>query len=297
MLKDVCYIIILTLLFYFTYNYYLNIENLEGKWITLKKYKDFSLDISDNSTIKYPYFSKINFYSYTSPFISLNEDEQIYMNFNNVENTYHQVFLCDDGGKLLRTFEQPKSLLFTTKGKCNSIILEEKVVYSIFLRINNVSDNVTNKLVKNFSSSLTNSTIYERKNNIIIDENYFYDNKYKELDILIKKIQRTNMIVKVLHSESYTSFPVNLYAHKITFSVEKGEKIMIITTTKNINYGITHIIEVNSEINSLNWFPEKENKLILNNSEDDNLFTIYERLYGVDEGGSNILPFSVIVYK
>lgn len=296
MFKDIFYVLVLTLVFYFLYNFYLNIENLEGKWIMLEKYKDFSLDISDNSIIKYPYFSKINFYSFTSPFIFLNENEQIYMNFNDIENTYHQIILYNESGKLIKEFENPKSLLFTTKGIGNSIVLEEKKTYSIFLRVNSIKDNISNCLVKNFNSKLTNKTIYEKKNKIIIDENYFYDSKYKELDVLIKKYQKNGEIVKVLHSENYISFPVNLYAHKLNFFVKKGQKIMILTTTKNTNYGIKHLIEVNSEINSLNWFPEKENKLILNNTEDDNFFTIYERLYGVDENSSNILPFSVIVF-
>tara|TARA_R110002110_G_scaffold219374_1_gene433428 strand:- start:831 stop:1667 length:837 start_codon:yes stop_codon:yes gene_type:complete len=276
---------------------------VEGKWITIgdeESLRDLKYDITDNSIIQYPSFSKFNIFNYSSPGITLYKDQEIYMSFKNLINSHYNLTVYDKELKQIYDFNCPISLLFSTKEE-NKLYLKPDQFYYIFLRSNITENYINNSLVKFYK---------ERKNKIKLSYNYYPKIYIDEEDINKLLISRSQKIIqemkeknyqlkRILHAEEYYSFPNTDYAYKNRFVCDKGDKIILICTNKRKNVQLNnHLIEINSQIQSLNWFPEGNDffsHIILDNSESDNDFYIYERLYGVNKK-SKILPFMVLIF-
>lgn len=275
----------------------------EGKWITInddESLKNLRYDITDNSIIQYPSFSKFNIFNYSSPGITLYKDQEIYMSFKNLANTHYNLTVYDKDLRQIYDFNCPISLLFSTKEN-NKLYLKPDQLYYIFLRSNITENYINNSLVKYYG---------ERKNKIKLNYQYYpkiYINEEEINKLLINRSQKiiqemknkNYQLKKILHAEEYYSFPNTDYAYKNNFDCEKDDKIIIICTNKCKNVQLNnHLIEINSQVQSLNWFPEGNDyfsHIILDNSESDNNFSIYERLYGVNKK-SKILPFMVLIF-
>jgi len=100
-------------------------------------------------------------------------------------------------------------------------------------------------------------------------------------------------------SEQYLSYPVNSISNKISIKVKLGQVLILLCSNKEKTCSmVNHSIEVNSKNNNLNWYPEDEENishLLLDNYDQSDTFTFYERLTNITKE-SNILPFHVMVF-
>ena len=304
MIENLLYIIFLTIIFYVLYDLYVSIDKAEGKWINVsdqESLKNLKYDISDNSIIQYPSFSKFNIFNYSSPGITLYKDQEIYMSFKNLANSHYNLTVYDKDLKQIYDFNCPVSLLFSTK-KENKLFLQPDQLYYIFLRSNVTENYINNSLVKFYKNRKTKIKLsYDYYPKIYIDEKEINKQLIERSQKIICEMKNKNyQLKKILHAEEYFSFPNTDYAYKNNFVCQKGDKIIIICTNKNKNVQLNnHLIEINSQVQSLNWFPQGNDYfsyIVLDNSECDNNFNIYERLYGVNKK-SNILPFLVMIFE
>jgi hypothetical protein len=304
MVENVLYIIFLTIIFYTLYNLYEDVNMSEGKWITIGEndsLKNLKYDITDNSIIQFPSFSRFNIFDYSSPGITLYKDQEIYMSFKNLFNSHYNLTVYDKDLNQIYDFNCPISLLFSTK-KENKLYLNPDQLYYIFLRSNITENYIDNSLVKFYKERKNKIKLsYNYSPKIYIDEGEINKLLFSRGKKIIQEMKDKNyQLKKIIYAEEYYSFPNTDYAYKNNFSCKKGDKIILICTNKCKNVQLNnHLIEINSQIQSLNWFPSGEDFLshiILDNSEDDNNFSIYERLYGVNKK-SKILPFSVLIFN
>jgi len=307
-------VIILTFIFYLLYKIYYNIDSCEGKWIEVKEgdflqkdNKKILYDISDNSMVFYPCFSKFNIFNYSTPYIVLGENESVYMSFKIYQNNHHNISIYDSDLNILQSINNPISLTFTSINKGDkeinkNIYLEKGKKYLIFLRSNITENYVQNKLIKYFKEvNFVQKDIYNLGSRIYTKEL----NLREEMDMRCKKIKeemrkKEYNLKEILYSEEYFSFPNTDYATKREIICKKNEKVIVVCVNKQKTIHLkNHLVEINTPSKSMNWFPRsKENitQLLLTNEDEEMKFSFFERLYGVTKS-SDIIPFRVLVFN
>lgn len=298
MIEKVFYPIFFTIIFYLLYKIYNNIEFAKGKWLNIEtKYEQQQIDISDNSIVQYPSFSKFNIFN-QNPKQYLKDGEELHFSFNSKEHFVLTVY--DEFLNVMYNFTKPLFLIFSTK-EDSKFHIKPNTNFIIFLRSNITEENITSSITKYYKKCNNKvKNVYRNYPQIIIEEQELINDLEKTSLRIIREMKSKGFFLKeALYSQEYFSFPSSDYANKFILHSKKDEHIFIVCTNKRKNYQLnTHIVEINSDISSMNWFPtndENISQILLSNTEKDNVISIYERLYGVSKN-SKCLPFKVLVF-
>ena len=299
MIEKIFYVVFFTIIFYLLYNIYINIKFIKGSWINIEKnYEQQKLDISDNSIVKYPSFSKFNIFN-KDPEQILKQGEEFHMSFGSKEHFVLTVY--DEFLNVMYNFIRPFFLIFSTE-KNSQFYIEPNKKFVIFLRANITEENINSTITKYYTKCKSKvKNVYKKYPVIVLDENELIDELEETSLRIIREMKKKNFWLKeALYSQEYSSFPSSDYAQQFEINAKKDEYIFIVCTNKRKNYHLnTHIIEINSEISSMNWFPTNDDnisQILLSNTEKDNKISIYERLYGVSKT-SKCLPFKILVFS
>ena len=261
------------------------------------KYNSHQIDSSDNSIVQYPSFSRFNIFS-KNPEHILKKNESIHMSFNSKEHYVLTVY--DEFLNVMYNFTRPLFLIFSTQEDSKFYIQPNKK-FIIFLRSNITEENIVSSITKYYTKTTVNvKNNYRLYPEIVIEEKELFNDLEKTSLRIIREMKSKDFFLKEsLYSQEYFSFPSANYAQQFKLEAKKDEYIFIVCTNKRKNYHLsTHIIEINSDISSMNWFPTNNDnisQILLSNSEKDNTFWIYERLYGVSKN-SKCLPFKILVF-
>ena len=298
MIEKVFYVVFFTIVFYLLYKIYNDIKFIKGKWINMEtKYQDHKIDTSDNSIVQYPSFSRFNIFS-QKPTQILKTGETLHMSFNSKEHFILTVY--DEFLNIMYNFTRPLFLIFSTK-KDSQFYIEPNKKFVIFLRANITEEHISSTITKYYSNcDVRVKNVYRKYPQIVIEEQELISDLEKTCLKIIREMKTKGFMLKeALYSQEYASFPSSDYAQQFTLNAKKDDYIFIVCTNKRKNYQLnTHIVEINSDISSMNWFPTNDDnisQILLNNTEKDNTISIYERLYGISKT-SKCLPFKILVF-
>lgn len=299
--------IILVVSIYMIYNKYFNQKYIQGEWLEINKdiniEQDLKWDISSNSNIKVANFSGWKKYFFGEDlFVSIKEKEALIMDFKNDEDSDCILDVYDDKMKNVYHFVDPEFLIFGYSNNHRHYYLEPNKRYIFFLRNNFLDGQVKTILRKYYDIEKIKKKGRKCEGYIsCVDEdnmNQEYVEKSSQIVDAMKK--RGYYLGNMIQSEQYLSFPSNNIGNKISIEAELGDVLILICTNKEKTCGmINHTIEINSQNNNLNWYPDDDENvshLLLNNCDQDDVFTFYERTTNISND-SNILPFHVMIFK
>jgi len=274
---------------------------LANKFINFQN--NLNWDISSNSIVKVANFSRWNsFFHGKDLFMKLKQKEAIMMIFKNDDDSDCILDVLDEKMKSVYRIFDPESIVFSSSGKDSHYHLENDKKYIFFLRNNFLDKQVKTEIRKYRDLELIKSKIQKCEgefcfvNEENIQEEYF--SKCNQILDAMKK--RGYSLVNISKSEKYLSYPANNLSSKIIIKVKFGEVLILLCSNKEKTCGmINHNIEINSKNNNLNWYPDDDENishLLLDNSDQSDTFTFYERLTNITNG-SNILPFHVMIFN
>jgi hypothetical protein len=299
--------IIFSVTLYIIYNKYFNQKFREGEWLEINKdiniQQKLDWDISSNSNIRVANFSGWRKYFFGEDlFVSIKEKEALIMDFKNDEDSDCILDVYDDKMKNIYHIIDPEFIVFSNSNNDKHYYLQPKKKYIFFLRNNFLDDQVKTILRKYYDIEKVKKKGRKGEEYICsVDEdnmNQEYVEKSSQVIDAMKK--RGYHLTNIVKSEQYLSFPSNNIGNKLSLNVELGEVLILLCTNKEKTCGmINHTIEINSQNNNLNWYPDDDENvshLLLNNCDQDDIFTFYERTTNISND-SNILPFHVMVFK
>lgn len=277
-------------------------DRKKGHLKTISKYEiNKRIDESHNYKIKIPFFKKEAKYNRKiNSYVQLkNSEELIKFSFKGEEI---QFILTDKYYNIIYKINNPTELNFCTHEIDNTYKLIENKKYFIFVRYNPIiEDNFKYSVIKYYD--LKKAKIKENTINndiTILNENNLYTELEHNSLFIIKDMKEKNFYIQDFkYAEQYISMPSNDIAHKLVYTTQQNETLVIITTNKKKMGCENHIFEINTNENSFNWYPDC-NKLfcsfIIDNEIDNNKFIIYERLINIDNK-SHIIPFKLLVFN
>ena len=299
--------IILVVSIYVIYNKYFNQKYQQGEWLEINKdiniEQDLKWDISSNSNIRVANFSVWKKYFFGEDlFVSIKEKEALVMDFKNDEDSDCILDVYDEKMKNVYHIVDPEFLIFGYSNNHHHYYLEPKKKYIFFLRNNFLDGQVKTILRKYYDIEKVKKKGRKAKEYMCCVDEDNLNQEYVETSskIVDAMKKRGYFLVNMVQSERYLSFPSNNIGNKISVETELGDVLILVCTNKEKTCGmINHTIEINSENNNLNWYPDDDENvshLLLNNCDQDDVFTFYERTTNISND-SNILPFHVMIFK
>ena len=301
-ISSVLFIIIL----YYIYHKYFIKKYIEGEWLEINK--DISIgnklnwDISSNSKVKIVNFSSWKKYFLGQElYIQLKEKESLFMKFINDEDSDCILDVCDQKMKSIHRIIDPGKIIFSCVGREDHYLLEKNKKYIFFLRNNFLDKEVKTILRKYRNIDKLNKSVkrIETQFNCVDEKNIEPEYISKSYEIVEAMKKRGYRLVSIEKSDQYLSYPSNTISNKISLEVELGNVLILLCSNKEKTCGmINHFIEINSTNNNLNWYPDDDENishLLLNNCDQFDKFTFYERMTNISNG-SNIIPFCVLTF-
>jgi hypothetical protein len=299
--------IILIITLYVVYKKYFDKDYTSGEWLEVNK--DINLkfhlewDISANSNIKIANFSGWKKYFFGKDFFtSLKGDEIIVMDFKNDEDSDCILDVYDQKMRSIYHIVDPEFLVFSSSGHKNHYRLDNNNKYIFFLR-NNFLDKGVKTILRKYNSIEKIKKKVKKEEGFLCsvdEENMGQEYVEKSSEVVDAMKNRGYILINMVSSEQYLSFPSNNIGNKLSLEVELGDVLILLCTNKEKTCGmINHTIEINSENNNLNWYPDDDENvshLLLDNCDQEDIFTFYERTTNISKD-SNILPFHVMVFK
>lgn len=296
-----------TILLYLIYNKYFNNNYRIGEWLEINrdiniKYQ-LEWDISNNSSVKIANFSTWKKYFFGNDFYNtIKNNEAIVMDFFPTQDSNCILDVCDQEMKPIYHIIDPDFLIFSNQNNKNHYNLEPKKKYIFFLRDNHLGNQ--SKTILRKYKDITKITKKPNNKNILtccIDEEELHKEFVTKCESIMDAMKKRDYtLTNIVRSEEYLSFPSNLISNKLKVDSELGDVLVLVCTNKSKTSGmLNHTIEINSKNNNLNWFPEDNetiSHLLLNNCDQDDIFSFFERTTNVSNG-SKILPFHVMVFK
>ena len=292
---------------YLIYHKYFNKNYHLGEWLEIGKdininYK-LEWDISNNSSVKIANFSTWKKYLFGGDFFNkIKEKEAVIMDFYGSQESHCILDVCDENMRSVYHIINPEFLIFSNQSNENHYYLETNKKYIFFVRDNHLGKQSKTILRKYKNIDLIKNKSKENKiQTCCINEEELHKEFLVKCEGLMDAMKKRYYILSnIARSEEYMSFPSNIISNKLQVESEVGDVLILVCTNKSKTAGmINHTIEINSKNNNLNWFPEDDetiSHLLLNNCDQDDVFSFFERTTNVSNG-SKILPFHVMVFK
>ena len=291
---------------YLIYHKYFISDFIKAEWLQINKDINFknnlNWDISSNSVVKVANFSRWNgFFHGRDLFTKIKEKEAVMMIFKNDEDSECVLDVLDENMKSVHRIFDPESIVFSCTEKEFHYYLEKDKKYIFFLRNNFLDQQVKSEIrkyrdvekIKGKLSKCEGEICYVNEENIHEE----YISKCNQIMEAMKK--RNYRLVNISKSEQYLSYPANNIGNKVSVKVKLNEVLILMCSNKEKTCGaLNHNIEINSKNNNLNWYPDDNetiSHLLLDNSDQSDIFTFYERLINVSNG-SHVLPFHVLIF-
>jgi hypothetical protein len=299
--------IIFSVTLYIIYNKYFNQKFREGEWLEINKdiniQQKLDWDISSNSNIRVANFSGWRKYFFGEDlFVSIKEKEALVMDFKNDDDSDCILDVYDDKMKNIYHVIDPEFIVFSNSNNDRHYHLQPKKKYIFFLRNNFLDGQVKTILRKYYDIEKVKKKGRKGDGYIcsVNEDNMNQEYVEKSSQVIDAMKKRGYHLTNIVKSEQYLSFPSNNIGNKLSLNVELGEVLILLCTNKEKTCGmINHTVEINSQNNNLNWYPDDDENvshLLLNNCDQDDIFTFYERTTNISND-SNILPFHVMVFK
>jgi hypothetical protein len=307
MIRFIIVILCLLITLRIIYNKFYGYKKLKGNWIkidrNIKILNNLEWDVSANSDIYIPNFNYLKNYIFSHELTQkLKENESFLMSFFRKDNSYSSLDVYDKNYNLVHNIVDPDAVLFSTLDNENHYKLEKDKEYYFFLRFNHSGEKMRYQLYKlKGKDYLPDFIQIENTQTNAVDEEELYDLFVETCDLIRESMdERGYYLTDIKKSEEYISYPSSNVSNKLEVFCEVDDIMILVCTNKNKNFDMKfHSIEINSQNNNLNWFPEDNNHishLILNNEDIDDNYTFYERTNKVSHN-SKLIPFRVLVFR
>jgi len=256
-------------------------------------------DESHNYKLKIPIFKKEAKYNRKIKSGLKIKKEELIKIVLNAEET--QIVITDIYYNIIYKINNPIEVNLCSYDMKNTYKIEDNKNYLLFIRYNPMyEDNFkySIKKYKHFSKvPLLNNT--ELQTNTLLNETNLYDELEKNSIHVIRDMKKNKYIIENFkYSESYISLPSNELSNKLSYKAQKDETIVMVTTNKKKMGCLNHVVEINTNTTSFNWYPDCDKlfcTFVIDNDIDDNNFIFYDRVINLDTK-SDIIPFKLLIF-